>query len=148
MPRSLDIECKLTREGGTHLTMADGTEYHFKPRPQDGRHVATVEGDEHIGRLLQISEGYAIAPAVDEAEAQASAPESQKSQGSPKDSGSEARKTDDAKPSGKLEDMSDDDLRATYEAELGRKPHGKAGRSTMISAIEAGREEKAGKASG
>lgn len=58
----MEIECILHRKDGTVVELG-GVEYHFKPRP-DGRHIAVVEDEDHIGRFLSISEGYRIAKKV------------------------------------------------------------------------------------
>lgn len=54
----MDIECKLKREGGTHVDM--GTQkYHFAPLA-DGAHVAAVTDETHQDRFLGISEAYRV----------------------------------------------------------------------------------------
>lgn len=53
------IECKLKRQGGSHITMKDGTVYHFAP-DKTGKHVCDVRNKEHVARLLSISEGYEV----------------------------------------------------------------------------------------
>jgi len=54
----MQIECKLKREGGTTVTIGADT-YHFAEQA-DGAHVADVAKDEHIDRLLSISEAYRV----------------------------------------------------------------------------------------
>ncbi|MDF3073459.1 MAG: hypothetical protein K0S54_1126 [Alphaproteobacteria bacterium] len=54
----MDIECKLKREGGTHVELGK-IDYHFAPLA-DGAHVADVQDDEHVARFLSIPEGYRI----------------------------------------------------------------------------------------
>lgn len=54
----MKIECKLQRDGGTHITLGQD-EYHFSPQP-DGAHVAEITNEEHIDRLLSISEAYRL----------------------------------------------------------------------------------------
>jgi hypothetical protein len=53
------IQCLLKRPGGTHITMADGTAYHFAPNERDD-HVAEVPNQVHFARLLSITEAYRV----------------------------------------------------------------------------------------
>ena len=153
----MNIECLLKRPGGTRIALG-GTAYHFKPDDLD-RHVASVENPDHSKLLLGITEGYrsldplppaqvtladALAilrqqfpdadlskiagnvaePAPAETEAVA-----------PVDAATEAVAADDDKDDGAFADMSDDDLRAEFEKLLGRKPHQKMLRETMVAQI-------------
>lgn len=141
----MKIELTLKRKGGSEIDMGDGTTYHFKP--EDGRHesphVAAVANTAHVKRLLGIP-GYEVfdgdAPAepvkpqvkpVAPVGGQTNAP-------SILDAGS-----DQTRPAPgadmPLEHMTETDLRATYEAELGKKPHHKAGLEKIIADIEAHR---------
>ncbi len=52
------IECKLHREGGSHVELG-GIDYHFKPN-EFGHHVADVADDDHADRLLSITEAYRL----------------------------------------------------------------------------------------
>ncbi len=52
----MKIECILKRQGGTVVDL-DGKTYHFTPQA-DGAHVAEVADDEHIDKLLAVSEAY------------------------------------------------------------------------------------------
>lgn len=52
----MDIECKLKREGGTHVELGKN-KYHFAPLA-DGAHVAAVTNEEHQDILLAIPEAY------------------------------------------------------------------------------------------
>jgi hypothetical protein len=54
----MDIECKLKREGGTHVDI-DRVAYHFAPR-EDGAHVATVTIEAHQERFLSITDAYRL----------------------------------------------------------------------------------------
>jgi hypothetical protein len=54
----MDIECKLQREGGTHVPI-ERTTYHFAPRA-DGAHVAAVENEAHQDLFLAIPEAYRL----------------------------------------------------------------------------------------
>ncbi|OWY39340.1 hypothetical protein CEK28_08450 [Xenophilus sp. AP218F] len=56
----MKVECKLQRQGGTLIEL-DGVSYHFQPDSQ-GRHVAEVENEDHLGLLLSIHEAYRLAP--------------------------------------------------------------------------------------
>ena len=153
----MNIECLLKRPGGTRIALG-GTAYHFKPDDLD-RHVASVENPDHSKLLLGITAGYrsldplppaqvtladALAilrqqfpdadlskiagnvaePAPAETEAVA-----------PVDAATEAVAADDDKDDGAFADMSDDDLRAEFEKLLGRKPHQKMLRETMVAQI-------------
>lgn len=140
------IECKLRRKGGTFAEIG-GTTYHFAPDNQD-RHVAAVSDPDHIARFLSITEAYRMAAG---AQAKAAAP----AQGIAAPVTPEPEKTEvqAEKPAPvqidtnkALEDMTSDELRAVFSAEIGREAHPKAKDATMISQIEAMREEKAGKA--
>ena len=153
----MNIECLLKRPGGTRIALG-GTAYHFKPDDLD-RHVASVENPDHSKLLLGITEGYrsldplppaqvtladALAilrqqfpdadlskiagnvaePAPAETEAVA-----------PVDAATEAVAADAGKDDGDFADMSDDYLRAEFEKLLGRKPHQKMLRETMVAQI-------------
>ena len=153
----MNIECLLKRPGGTRIALG-GTAYHFKPDDLD-RHVASVENPDHSKLLLGITEGYrsldplppaqvtladALAilrqqfpdadlskivgytaePAPAETEAVAAV-----------DAATEAVAADAGKDDGAFADMSDDDLRAEFEKLLGRKPHQKMLRETMVAQI-------------
>ena len=153
----MNIECLLKRPGGTRIALG-GTAYHFKPDDLD-RHVASVENPDHSKLLLGITEGYrsldplppaqvtvadALAilrqqfpdadrskiagnvaePAPAETEAVAAV-----------DAATEAVAADAGKDDGDFADMSDDDLRAEFEKLLGRKPHQKMLRETMVAQI-------------
>ncbi len=52
----MKIECILKRQGGTVVDLG-GKTYHFKPQ-DDGAHVAEVADDEHVEKLLAVSEAY------------------------------------------------------------------------------------------
>ncbi|HTN66415.1 MAG TPA: hypothetical protein VL051_09565 [Burkholderiaceae bacterium] len=54
----MQIECVLKRDGGTQINLGAAL-YHFQPQA-DGAHVASVDDDAHIERLLAIPEGYRI----------------------------------------------------------------------------------------
>lgn len=54
----MKIECKLRRNGGSRIELG-GIEYHFEPL-KDGAHVAEVENEAHIDRLLEIGEAYRV----------------------------------------------------------------------------------------
>lgn len=58
----MKIICKQRRASGTRVTL-DGETYHFKPQSKasDAPHVAEVDNDEHVQRLLAITEGFAPA---------------------------------------------------------------------------------------
>lgn len=55
------IECTIRRKGGSVVTLDGGTaKYHFKPN-EKGQHVATVDNQGHVERLLSISGTYRLA---------------------------------------------------------------------------------------
>lgn len=54
----MDIECKLKREGGTHVDI-EAVKYHFAPRA-DGAHVAAVASEAHQDLFLAIPEAYRV----------------------------------------------------------------------------------------
>ena len=54
----MKIQCILERNGGTKVDLGN-TEYHFEPL-EDGAHVADVENEAHIDRLLSISESFRV----------------------------------------------------------------------------------------
>lgn len=54
----MKIECILQRKGGTVVELP-GKTYHFAPQ-EDGKHVADVEVESHIERLLMIPEAYRL----------------------------------------------------------------------------------------
>lgn len=91
----MKIECKLKRQDGSKIDLG-GKEYHFAPGA-DGAHVADVEDDDHIARLLSIPEAYRIY----------------------KDAAPAAKPEDDQSDDADLRA----DLAAEYEVKLGKKPH-------------------------
>ena len=54
----MKIQCVLERKGGSKIELG-GIEYHFEEL-EDGTHVADVENEAHIDRLLSISEAYKV----------------------------------------------------------------------------------------
>lgn len=54
----MKIECLLKRDGGSIVTLGSKS-YHFAP-DDAGRHVADVETEAHVERLLSITEGYRL----------------------------------------------------------------------------------------
>ncbi|MGP9790694.1 hypothetical protein [Roseinatronobacter sp. NSM] len=167
----MKIESKIKRPKGTFIEMADGTRYAFFENDK-GAHVADVENPTHIERLLAIPEGFGIynegkvIPAADveaaindlvrtpetpvnpqpqtdpepaangEGEGEATG-EHGEGGASNDDNGPN---TDDAIP---LEAMTETDLRALFESELGRKPHHRAGMDKLIEDITAHRAAQA-----
>ncbi|WP_104019125.1 hypothetical protein [Roseovarius nitratireducens] len=51
------IVSKIQRTGGSRVTVG-GSDYHFEPRGPKGEHVAEVENEAHIKRLLSVPEGF------------------------------------------------------------------------------------------
>jgi hypothetical protein len=146
------IYTKIKDRNATLVTMNDGTRYAFVPN-DDGDYVAEVEDKAHIERFLSIPEGYGVysadvipasvakealeaaKTAQDEADALA-AEEAQKAA-----EGKNEPDEDDQEdaPGIPLEAMTLHDLQALYEAELGRKPHHRAGMDKLIEDITAHR---------
>lgn len=58
------ILCKLVRAGGTRITMADKTGYHFKD-DGEGNHVCIVSNKDHQAALLSHPEAYSFFGAAD-----------------------------------------------------------------------------------
>lgn len=54
----MKIECKLKRQGGSHVTLGT-TNYHFAPDADDA-HVCDVTDEAHQDRFLSIPEGYRL----------------------------------------------------------------------------------------
>lgn len=54
----MKIECKLKREGGTHVELGSN-KYHFAP-DADNVHVCDVADEAHQDRFLSITEGYRL----------------------------------------------------------------------------------------
>ncbi|TNE66836.1 MAG: hypothetical protein EP336_09475 [Rhodobacteraceae bacterium] len=154
------IERILKEPGGARITFKDGAAYHFKPRESDGAHVAEVTDEGHVSRLLAIREGYRVASGADldvppgqtivetitgEAQTNVTGQEPQSSDGATAQEDNGALQptmgavNNDDDPA--LEAQSDEKLREIFEAEVGRKPHTKAGRDTMIAQIEAARAQ-------
>ena len=151
----LIIECLLKRKGGSLVTMADGTEYHFAPNLKD-RHVAVVANDDHAHRLLSISEGYRLVGAVPQ---EPSAPQVVEPEANVEPApivspapdladGNIPAPTAPASISGLVltDDTPIETIREVFEAEVGRKPSPRAKAETLIAQIEAVREEKQGRA--
>lgn len=56
------IESKIRRLAGTRVDFGTAT-YHFRPDAL-GRHVANVDDEDHLSRLLSITEGFRVAAPV------------------------------------------------------------------------------------
>lgn len=140
----MKIELKLKRAGGSEIDMGDGTTYHFKP--EDGRHesphVADVADSKHMKRLLSI-EGYEIfdPDSASEPEPEPIEPVPTVDGGNLMDGTNGDEDEDDAPDEAEmpLNEMTETDLRATYERELGKKPHHRAGMEKLIEDITAHR---------
>lgn len=124
------IQSILIREGGSHVEL-DGVTYHFAPIPT-GEHVAEVESDDHIDRLLAIPEGFRVfrrakedAPPLSGGAAGAAGGSAGASAlggtGTPATDDGGDNQAGDEPPD--LEAMSRDDLVALYENLAGTKPH-------------------------
>lgn len=51
------IESIIRRKGGSRITIGK-TEYHFKPGPEDARHLCEVADEDHVQTFIAIKEGY------------------------------------------------------------------------------------------
>lgn len=148
------IESIIKRPDGSKIDFGSAI-YHFAP-DDAGRHVATVMDANHIARLLAIPEGFrllgasaapapVVAPAapvgIIQQPAQTQAPEPTPApQPAPVQEPVQQPAADTvAKP---LNQMTDEELRATFKAELGRAAPPKSKTETMIAQIEAMREER------
>jgi hypothetical protein len=165
------IRCLQKRKGGSDIKMNDGKTVAFRPDENDD-HIAMVADPEHIQRLLSITEGFKIhtagntTPAAKQKAVIADAvkkiiaekdisgddlgdvttsiveqaaivePDPADPQTTPSDTEGAARP---------LKDMTEDDLRAVFVAEVGRAPHHKSKTETIIAQIEAIREENKAK---
>ncbi|MDO8983019.1 hypothetical protein [Cypionkella sp.] len=161
------MKCLLLRLGGTKIDL-DGTHYHFRDDGL-GNHVATIDNMKHVSRLAGIPEAYEIfgsATATDTAiglgvtltstEYEASTAATQEPVAPLVDApvapvaptvvadAPELKTTINA-IAGFPENMSKDELRAVFLAEVGREPSAKAKPETMMATIIAVREERAGK---
>ena len=135
------ILSKIKRAKGTFIEMADGTRYAFLPN-EAGDHVAEVENPKHIERLLSITEGYGVysgevIPASVVVAALAADEPDDDDQDEDEDVDPIPEPVDML-----LEHMTLTDLKATYERELGRKPHHRAGVDKLIEDINEHREAK------
>jgi hypothetical protein len=131
------IESKLKRTGGTTVTMRDGTTITFRPN-ETGAHVADVSNRKHIQELLAVSEGFGIYGADDDNDPDQDDNDEQDDDLIENDPNPYANT-----PAMPLEHMTETDLRAVFEAEIGQPPHHRAGIASMIRAIEAKRAETA-----
>lgn len=142
------IERILSEPQGTVVTFPPDVSYHFKPQVEGGPHVAEVEDSAHIERLLSIRDGYRAAeeiPAVLEPVLDAAAEANVALMAAAKQAAQEAEaQADDATALRVAEHalgaQTDDELRAIYEAEIGKKPHPQTKRETLIEKIEAARK--------
>lgn len=139
------IERILSAPGGTVVTFK-GTRYHFKPVEDGGPHIAEVTNPEHIARFMDIPEGYRVhgEAGADDAPADPSQDNDTLSGGtdgadSPPGDQGPGPDPEPPEPEIPLAEQTDEQLRATFEAVIGRKPHGKASRETLVAQIEAAR---------
>lgn len=166
------MKCLLIRQGGTKIDL-DGVNYHFKDDGL-GNHVATIDNMKHVTRLAGIPEAYEIfgsavatdtaislgvtltaaqseatsavtqavvAPVAPVAAPVVEAPVAPVAQVAPV--APEMQTTANAQ-AGFPENMSNEELRALFLAEVGRQPSAKAKPETMMAQIVAVRDERAG----
>lgn len=161
---ALPVELTIRRKGGStaHMPPTDqhpnGKTYHFKPSDTDERHIALVGDTAHLQRFLSI-EGYkllSMAPvAVHDAEGKGgdvtggnvatATPAPEEPAPAPvvlPEPAPEPTEPEPAPPSD-LTGMTDDELKALFEVELGRKPKATISRKVLIASIEAARAERA-----
>lgn len=150
------IERILSAPGGTVVTFK-GARYHFKPVEDGGPHIAEVTNPEHIARFMDIPEGYRVHGEAEDDDAPAPRAEgvlggtglsdgadtlSGGADGADSPPGGQDPGPDPERPPVPeipLAEQTDEQLRATFEAVIGRKPHGKASRETLVAQIEAAR---------
>lgn len=133
------IVSKIKRSPGTFITMQDGTRYAFMPN-EIGDHVAEVENPAHIERLLSITEGYGIySGEIIPGNVMNAALADSSSDDEAEDDDSDDDDTSPEPEDMPLEHMTLTDLQATFERELGRKPHHRAGTEKLIEDITAHR---------
>jgi hypothetical protein len=137
------IERILSPTGGTVVTLK-GTRYHFKPVEDGGPHIAEVTNPEHIARFLEITEGYRAHGEAEDGDAPADPDQdadtlSGGADGADSPPGGQDPDPEPPVPEIPLAEQTDEQLRATFEAVIGRKPHGKASRETLVAQIEAAR---------
>lgn len=163
----MNIERILRDHGGTKVTLG-ATLYHFKELWPDGPHVAPVADEDHQTVLLSVPEGYRaydgplpealtmaaapvllppVTPPVQQPEPPAPPPATQ--QQAPALGAISGDKNGDGVVDGSeaaaiLAALPEDELRALFESEIGRKAHHNAKPETMIAQIVAAREEAAG----
>lgn len=126
------IECLRIRPGGTYVPLGD-KEYRFFERHTGGPHVAEVTDPDHIRILLAIA---AYAPVEERVITPAMLGEAVGAPARPVEPAAMAEPA--TKP---LEDMTDEELDAAYLSLFGRKPHGRAKRTTIVADILAKRAE-------
>lgn len=152
----MKIERILRGETTKSLTVPMGNQnYVFKQESEGGPLIADVKDRDHAEVFLSIPEGYRkhgsndpIPDAADTtADATRAAPVNaailDTSGQAPGGSTNETAMVDAfvVENAGTLEDMSDEDLRELFKAELSRTPNARAARETMIAQIEAQREQ-------
>ena len=112
--------------------------YTFAPLVPGGACVAEIEDEAHIDRLLGISEGFklvmpAAAPAMTLDKTETSPAPSEAAAVEEGDGGAPVAASPAVHPP--FEDMTDDELRAAFEARYGRKAHPAARREKIIARL-------------
>lgn len=152
------MKCLLIRAGGTHVNI-DGANYHFKDDGM-GNHVCAISDMKHVSRLAGIPEAYEIFGAAPQPEtaiglgmtlppvqvgqitSAPQAPTQLMNSDKPKDA--EPLKTTANAEAGFSSEMTLDELRALFLAEVGREPSARAKPETLMAQITAVRTERAG----
>ncbi|MEW5709829.1 MAG: hypothetical protein AB1830_13140 [Pseudomonadota bacterium] len=118
------IRCKLLREGGTKVQIAD-REYHFQPIQggDPNEHVCEVTHEGDLARLLEIKEGYEIHPSELR---KAKPPQAPKSAPAPQPDGKKGYGA-----------MSREELFAEYERRGVKRPHHATKTEKLIAGLEA-----------
>lgn len=148
------IRCKIERRAGTQVSL-DDTTYNFQPLEPDtprSPHVAKVDNEEHIARLLSISEAYVFFKAeapqtVQETAPQAAAPVIQSAPDSQPTAPDEKPQPDPAVAFSASSNAGHDAMQAiladpakatefaadqAHEFLFGRKPNGRAHLDTVV----------------
>ncbi len=167
-PKSYLVECKIQRAGGSIVDFPDKSRVHFRPDGQTPeRHVALVSDPEQVAILKGIPEAYnflgiaaekaapadvagagvkvvaetpVMSPAAPPVETHTIVGATEVPAAAPAE-GAEGAEAVTAGAPKALSDMGEDELRATFEAELGRKPHPQSKIETMLAQIQAKRLE-------
>ncbi len=133
----MQIECHLKRKGGTNVDIGDKS-YHFTSKDENGAHVCDVSDVNHIGRFLEITEGYRLptgASDSDKAKAMdilvAHKRKLKSTQKTPREQAADIVNNNDNAPTG-YGQMGDADLIVEIEARTGKPPKKGTSKKDMV----------------